>query len=163
MVDDFQYLGSYIATTQNDLKQRKEKAWGALWKLRKLWSSTAELQMKIDLFKASVLTVFLYGSESWIVNKKQEKQINAFQTTCLRIILDIKREDHVSNEEVYRITGLRPLYTTIIDRQLRFLGHSLRRPKDDPVSQYALYTPHHGKTSRGRPNMQYVKYISHLL
>ena len=55
------------------------------------------------------------------------------------------------------------LYTTIIDRQLRFLGHSLRRSKDDLVSQYALYTPHHGKTSRGRPKMQYVKYISQLL
>ena len=116
MVDDFQYLGSYIASTQNDLKQRKGKPWGAFWKLRKLWSSTAELQMKIDLFKASVLSVFLSASESRIVKINQEMQINAFQTICLRIILDIKREDHVSNEEVYRITGLRPHYTTIIDR-----------------------------------------------
>ena len=33
VVDDFEYLGSYIASTDHDIQCRKRKARGALWKL----------------------------------------------------------------------------------------------------------------------------------
>ena len=109
MVDDFEYLGSYIASTDHDIQCRKGKAWGAFWKLKRVWQSTAPMALKMDIFKSSVLSILLYASETWVINLAQIQRINAFQTSCLRIILDVKRDDRVTNDEVYSRTDMYPL------------------------------------------------------
>ena len=64
VVDDFEYLGSYIASTDHDIQCRKGKAWGAFWKLNRVWQSTAPMTLKMDIFKSSVLSILLYASET---------------------------------------------------------------------------------------------------
>ena len=117
----------------------------------------------MDIFKSSVLNILLYASETWVINLTQIQRINAFQTSCLRIILDVKRDDRVTNDEVYSRTNMYPLSYTVQQRQLRFLGHSIRRPAEHYVSMYALFNPTHGRPSRGQPTLLYPKYISKLL
>ena len=163
VVTDFQYLGSYIGCADHDMKCRKGKAWSAFWLLQRVWSSSTPIQMKMRLFKASVLSVFLYGSETWVISPQMRDTINAFQTACLRVILDITHEDRVTNNTVYARTNMHPLTCTIQERQLRFLGHSLRRPADHIVSMYGLYCPPHGRPNRGQPPVLYPKYISKIL
>ena len=121
------------------------------------------MALKMDIFKSSVLSILLYASETWVINLTQIQRINAFQTSCLRIILDVKRDDRVTNDEVYSRTDMYPLSYTVQQRQLRFLGHSIRRPAEHYVSMYALYNPTHGRPSRGQPPLLYPKYISKLL
>ena len=86
-VEDFQYLSSYIASTGKDIKYRKGKAWSAFWKLDRVWKSPASLQQKVQLFKASALSVVLYGCESWVLTSDLCRQLDSFQTSCFRIIL----------------------------------------------------------------------------
>ena len=162
-VDDFQYLGSYVGSTEKDLKHRKGKAWSAFWKLDNIWTSKADLTLKLKLFNSSVLSVLLYGSETWVLTPKLQKLLNSFYVTCLRIILGIDQEDHVTNDAVHRQAGTRPLTSTTQERQLRYLGHCLRRPQEDIITELALYYPSHGKRSRGRPQTMYLSYIAHLL
>jgi hypothetical protein len=38
-VEDFKYLGSYIASTERDIEIRLGKAWGTLNLLNKIWKS----------------------------------------------------------------------------------------------------------------------------
>ena len=57
MVDDFQYLGSRIASTEKDITMRIGKAWCALQKLNVIWKSRLKRQLKINLFRATVETV----------------------------------------------------------------------------------------------------------
>ena len=78
---------------------------------------------------------------------------------------NIKRTDKVSNERVYQLTGQAPLVKQIQQRQLRFIGHCLRRDPKELVNQYALYTPKetHGKRRRGRPKMSYADYLARLI
>ena len=121
------------------------------------------MKLKMDIFKSSVLSIFLYASETWVINLTQTQRINAFQTSCLRTILDVDRDDRVTNDEVYSRTDMHPLSYTIQQRQLKFLGHSIRRPAEHYVSMYALYNPTHGRPSRGQPPTLYPKYISKLL
>jgi hypothetical protein len=80
-------------------------------------------------------------------------------------MLNIKRTDKVSNESVYQLTGQVPLVRQIQQRQLRFIGHCLRREPKELVNQYALYTPKetHGKRKRGRPKMSYADYLAKLI
>jgi len=81
------------------------KALSAFWKLDRVWTSRASLQQKMQLFIASALSVLLYGCESWVLTSDLCRQIDSFQTSCIRIILGVSRTDHVSNEEVYDRTG----------------------------------------------------------
>ena len=73
-VDDFQYLGSWVATSEKDLKVRKAKAWDACNKMKSIWKSNLPRQMKINLFKATVESILLYGSECWTLSKNSEQR-----------------------------------------------------------------------------------------
>ena len=72
----------------------------------------------------------------------------------------IRRQNYVTNETVYQMTGQQPLSATIHQRQLRWLDHVLRKPLDELIPQYALYQPLHGKRRRGRPQLLYPQYIA---
>jgi hypothetical protein len=78
-----------------------------------------------------------------------ESKINAFATSCYRIMLNIKLVDRVTNAKVYQMSGTQPLITTVRQRQLRFLGHILRRPEDEPCRRYALFTQRMAKGDLG--------------
>ena len=92
-----------------------------------------------------------------------ESEINAFGTSCYRIMLNIKRIDRVSNAKIYDLTQTAPLVENVRTRQLRFLGHVLRMPDDEPCKEYALYIPPHGKRKPGRQRTLFLRYIQHLL
>ena len=72
-VNDFVYLGAWIATTEKDLRVRKVKAWAACHKLKKKWKSGLRRGMKIRLFVATVESILLYGSETWTLTESLKK------------------------------------------------------------------------------------------
>ena len=162
-VSDFRYLGSMMASSTNDLKRRKGLAWAAFWKLQRLWKSpNIPISTKVRLFDTTCVTVLLYGCESWVISKAMEDQINAFGTSCYRIMLNIKRIDRVTNAHIYSLTNTSPLIDRVRVRQLKFLGHILRLPDEELCKLYALYIPTHGKRRRGRQRTLFPRYIQHL-
>ena len=70
-VTDFKYLGSQMASSASNFKRRKVSlAWGAFWKLDRLWrSSELPISTKIKLFHTTCVTILLYGCESWCYHK----------------------------------------------------------------------------------------------
>ena len=122
-VDDFKYLGSLIASTSNDVSQRIAKGWTAFWQLGKIWrASNIGLDLKTNIFSAAVISIQLYGCESWVITPSIESQLNTFGTKCLRSILRISILDHTPNSEIYERAGLRPIATIARKRQLKWLG-----------------------------------------
>ena len=91
-VDDFQNLGSYVGSIENDLRNRKEKAWSTFWILENTWKSKADLDLKLRFYSSSVLSVSLYGSETWVITPEFEKVLNCFYATCLLIIMGSKKK-----------------------------------------------------------------------
>lgn len=163
-VTDFKYLGSMMGSSVGDLKRRKALAWAAFWKLERLWRSPSlPIDTKIKLFETTCVTVLLYGCESWVITKDMENKINAFATSCYRVMLNIKRMDRIPNETIYNLTNTIPLIARVRTRQLKFLGHILRLTDDEPVKEYALYVPPYGKRKPGRPHTLYLQYVQHLL
>ena len=162
-VEDFKYLGSMVRSSETDFKVRRGQAWGAFNKMKTIWrSKKVPIRLKADIFRASVLSILLYGSESWIINDQLASAINAFATRAYRSMLGDKK---LSNERIYEITRQPPLAHVVQERQLRFIGHCLRRDPSEPIHQYALYTPqeNHGKRTRGRPKKNYVQYIAGII
>ena len=115
--------------------------------------------MKVKLFYTTCVTILLYGFESWVLSHDMESKINAFATFCYRIMLNIKRKDYVPNTMIFSMTNTEPLIHHVQNRQLRFPGHILRLPEEEPASRYALYIPPHGNRKPGRPHTFYLSYI----
>ena len=163
-VSDFRYLGSMVASGSSDLKRRRSLAWCAFWKLEQLWKSPhIPITKKVKLFNTTCVTILLYGCESWMMSQDMENKINAFATSCYRVMLNIKRIDHVLNTTVYSMTNTVPLIHLVRHRQLKFLGHILRMSKEEPARRYALYIPTTGRRRPGRPRTSYLNSVQRLL
>jgi hypothetical protein len=100
---------------------------GAFWMLKNIWyAKHIELKLKINIYKVAVLSVLLYGAETWTITPVMEREINGFGTNCLRIILGIRRIDRITNEVVFSRSHQSALINTVRQRQLGYLGHVLR-------------------------------------
>ena len=102
VVEDFTYLGSNISSNlslDTELNMRIGKASAAMTRLTKrVWENTMlTIKTKTQVYQACVLSTLLYGSESWTLYTRQERRLNAFHLRCLRRILGISWQDHISN------------------------------------------------------------------
>ena len=166
-VNDFRYLGSMMESTESDFKRRKGLSYGAWNIMEKIWTAKhVRIELKINIFEASVLSILLYGCESWIITPQLEKKINSFATECYRRMLNIKRTDHITLECIYEQVKRQPLMETVRSRQLGWLGHVMRmESKEEPAKIFALYEPKpsHGKAKRGAKKVSYRSQISKML
>ena len=62
--DDFKYLGSWVDSTEKDVRIRKAQAWKSLNGMQKIWNSKMSRNLKIRLFVATIESILLYGCES---------------------------------------------------------------------------------------------------
>ena len=82
-VDDFVYLGSWVANTERDFKVRKGKAWVSCHWMKNIWKSNLPTELKKRLFIATVEYILLYGSETWTVTKEISKEIDGCYSRML--------------------------------------------------------------------------------
>ena len=52
-----------------------------------------------------LVPTLLYGSETWVLQKKNERKMNAVEMQSLRRICGVSFADRIRNEEVHRIAG----------------------------------------------------------
>ena len=125
-----------------------------LSKLETVWrSQPISLETKLSLFDSLVLSVMLYGAETWPISIQMNQLINSFATSAYRVTTGVKQLDKVHNTMVLRSVSRNDL---VHDRQLRFHGHMLRNTHSPYASTYALHQPTHGTTS---PRLNYMDYI----
>ena len=119
-MDEFAYLGSIVSKkggTDEDIMARIGKARQASAMLRPIWQSTAlttKTKPKLRVFSSNVKAVLLYGSETWRLTKKLEQKLQVFINKSLRNSLRIWWPRKISNKELWRQTGQRP-----IDQEIR--------------------------------------------
>ena len=97
-VDEFTYLGATVCKeggSMKDLKNRLSKARSAFVRLNRIWRTKTILRktIKLRLYKTLVVPVLLYGCETWIMNKGDDRGVEVFYSKCLRRILQIQWQD----------------------------------------------------------------------
>ena len=159
-VDKFTYLGGMVTKwggANEDMLSRIGKARYAYHKLKNIWNSSVYRKTtKIKIFESNVISVLLYGCESWKINKYNEKRIDTFIQKCLRRILKIYYPNMISNEELYKLAKIQKVSDTIRYRRRRYIGHILRQ---DPLSYPHAVVKWHpeGKRSLGRPRETWMR------
>ena len=128
-VDEFTYLGSKVSIdgdSGKDVSVRMSKANRAFWTLNPVWKSTKlNVRTKIKIFKRSVLSVLLHGSECWKVAREISRKYDVFQTKCLRHIKRIFCPNKISNKDLLTSCNLEPLSVVVRKRRWRWLDHVL--------------------------------------
>ena len=90
-VEHFTYLGSVIsndATVAKDVNNRLAKASSSFGRLQKrVWKNhSLRLATKILIYRAAEVTTLLYGSQAWVLYRKQVQILERFHQRCLRSI-----------------------------------------------------------------------------
>jgi hypothetical protein len=103
--------------------------------------------------------VLLYGSETWVLTKKEENQLLVFERKVLRKICGPKiengvyksRYNHELDKEFNSPNALNVTKTV----RLRYADHMIRRPED--LSQKALFRAKpNWRRNQGRPKCRWT-------
>ncbi|KAJ8347639.1 hypothetical protein SKAU_G00262280 [Synaphobranchus kaupii] len=154
-IHSFKYLGSWVNSTEQDLRVRKALAWKALNGMASVWKSNLSREAKLHFFDATVEAVLLYGCECWTLKPSLQESLDGCYTRMLRAALNIDQNVHVNNMRLY---GGRPrLSEKIAARRMRLAGHC-HRHRELPASKLVLWepSPGRGRRSRGRPTPTFV-------
>ena len=104
-VKSFPYLGNEIGQSSKvdrEVSVRLEKA-GKMYQIwrRKVFRNRAlSIATKVRTFRTQVMSMLLYGAETWTVTQHDIRKLNSFQMRCLRDILGITLWDRVRNVDI---------------------------------------------------------------
>jgi hypothetical protein len=138
-VTEYRYLGSTLETgsgSHSEILRRIALAGSVLNSLASVWNQKRlTLRLKLRLFDALVVSVLLYGSETWIILQSDANRLNGFYMQSQRRILGIRWYQLISNETVTSMTSLPPITDVIRKRRLALFGHVARLSSEVPANK----------------------------
>ena len=157
-VDKFKYLGSVVTVDgrcESEIRQRIGIAKNAFDKMRNMLTNRhIRINTRIRVIKTYVWSTLLYGCESWTISKDMERRLEAFEVWCWRRMMRVSWMERRTNVSIFEEIGReRELLRSIRRRQMRFLGHVMRREQLENVSLTGRIS---GARGRGRPRIKYM-------
>ncbi|KAI5751137.1 hypothetical protein M8J77_004668 [Diaphorina citri] len=151
-ITSFKYLGAIVnsnGSSTEEIKSRTGMAKSSYKKVRNLLTARKiPVSLRVRFAKCYVWSVLLYGCESWIIRRREEKYLESFEMWLWRRMEGVKWTDKVRNEEVLKRMGeKRTLMGAIRKRKTSWLGHILRR---NCLQRRIMEGKIEGKRGRGR-------------
>ena len=106
------------------------------------------LPAKVQLVKAMVFPVFMYGCESWTVKKAEHRRIDAFALWCWRRLLRVPWTARRSNQSI--VKEISPEYSLeglMLKLNLQYFGHLMQRA--DSLEKTLMLGKTEGRRRRG--------------
>jgi hypothetical protein len=88
--------------------------------------------VKFKIYKTIILSVVLYGCETWSLTLREEHGLRLFQNRVLRRIFGPKRDEvtggwrELHNEELHGLYCSPSIIRVIIPKRMRWAGHVAR-------------------------------------
>ena len=129
-VEEFLYLGNKQTSDGScwpDITRRIGLASAVMSSLRRVWNNgQLSTDTKIHVYRALVLSVLLYGSETWTLLADDARKLEAFHMRCQRQLLRVSWRDHITNAEITDRTRLTSLKEQLSSRRASLFGHIAR-------------------------------------
>ena len=151
-VYSFTYLGSTITSDARcitEIRKRIGIAKTSFQKIRTLLCNLkVNMKTRMRALKTYVWSTLTYGCETWTLSKEAQDKLEAFEMWTIRRMLRIPWAAKKSNIEVLQQANTeRELLKQVRKRQLKFMGHIVRKNKIELLS---ITGKIEGKRSRGR-------------
>ena len=151
----YRYLGVEVSNDgrlSEEINHRMAEARRNAGALKSLWKRrNVSREAKVGMFEGIVEPSLLYGSEVWVLNKSEQRKVEAVEMDCLRSICNVRRIDRIRNEEVRRRCG--KVVSVGIKRDqsvLRWFGH-IERMNEERIQKRMYESSVAGVRRRGRP------------
>jgi len=172
IVTEFPYLGDTVARDGSDgsaVDRRISSAGKAFGALRKgvFSSTTVHFAAKRAVFESIILSILLYGCESWSLTERHRQRLRVFHAQCLRAMCRVTRkhvwDHHTTTQELGQRLGIETIDTYINRRQLRWVGHVRRMDYDRRLPRRMLSAWVRHPRPQGAPKMTYGRSIHKAL
>ena len=106
---------------------RSQQASQALGRLRVkvLQDKDIRLTTQLKVYNAVVLPWLLHDCDTWTPYRRHMKQLEQFISRSLRLIMRIRWQDRITNQEVLDRAGSTSIEAKILQAQLRWSGHAM--------------------------------------
>ena len=131
------YLGSLLTSDgkdDEDVALRIRKASGMFGSLQACLFKQKGFsnETKVAVYNSLVLSVLLYGSESWALTQRLRDKLRSFHRRCVRSMCRVNmwhvQEYHITAQALEQRLGISSFETYLVRRRLRWLGHVRRMP-----------------------------------
>ena len=99
-----------------------------MWRRKVFCSRALSIATKVHIFRTLVLSVLLYGAETWTVTQHDIHKLKSFQMHCLPDILGITLWNQVQKTDILERTRMVPVEEQLRQRCLQWFGHVRRMP-----------------------------------
>ena len=127
-----------------------------------LKSGDITLLTKVQLVKAMVFLVVMYGCESWTIKKAEHRRIHAFELWCWKSVLRVPWTARRSNQSILKEIGPGcSLEGLLLKLKLQYFGHLMQRV--DSWEKTLMLGAIGGRGRRGRQRMRWLDGITDLM
>ena len=154
-ITDFTFLCSKITVDgdcSHEIKRCLLLGRKAMTYLAILKSRDITLQTKVQLDKAMVLPVIMYGYESWTIKKAEHPRIDAFELWCWRRLFRVPWTAKRSNQSILKETNPEDSLE-VLTLKLQYFDHLMQRT--DSLEKTLTLGKIEGRR-RGRQKMRWV-------
>jgi hypothetical protein len=151
MVKAFKYLGIALTnknSLQEEVKSRLKSGNVCCHSVQNiLCSSFLSKNTKFKIYRTIILTVALYGCETWSLTLREERRLRVFENRVLRRIFRPKRDEITSersklhNEELHDMHFSANIVRVIKSRRTRWARHVARMGKTRSAYRVLLGKP----------------------
>ena len=114
---------------------------------------------KVQLVKAVVFPVVMYGCESWTVKKAERRRIDGFELWCWRRLLRVPWTARRSNQSILKEINLEhSLEELMLKLKLQYYGYLMQR--DNSLEKTLMLGKIEGGRRRGRQRMRWLDDIT---
>ena len=114
-VEEFKYLGTTLrnqSSIQEEIKSRLKLGNACYYSMQNLLSSSLlSKNLKIKIYRTIILSVVLYGCETWSLTLREERRLRVFENRVLRRVFGSKRDEITGEWRKLHNEELRNLYS----------------------------------------------------
>lgn len=166
--NEFRYLGSIFSKDPNcekDITHKINQGRNAINQLNGLWwSKGIQRDTKKRIYRTIVEGITLYNSETWDMNRRNERRLQAVEMDAMRRSCGVSRLEHIPNTNIKdRMNMEGDIVDRIEGKRLTWYGHLKRMSENRWPIKIWNWTPSERHRRRGRPRRTWKEGVTEAM